>query len=209
MQEILLLLISFSAVFALGIIAARAWISLRTRAKGDELSPVENAKVRMKTSTALYRCRLISRDHNGWVFTAPMQRDHFVPISVGEQITCEVIANGGLIVFSTIVISRRAIEGSIVVAAPKSVKLQNRRDQTDRKQVDMDVVVAGKNGAVIDLSPGGARVKIQGFEREGNMVRIDLPTGESRGATVVDSKNDHLGSVIRLKFDEPITVSKD
>ena len=135
-----------------------------------------------------------------------MQRDNYVPISAGEQITCEIVAKGGLIIFSTVVSSRNSIEGSIVVAAPKTVKLENRRDQFDRREVDMDIVVAGKNGAVIDLSPSGARVKIQGFEREGNMVRIDLPSGESRGAVVVDSKNDHMGSVIRLKFDEPIEV---
>ena len=206
MQEILILLVSFSAVFALGAIAAKAVVSLGSRSRRDGCTPVENAKVRMKTSTALYRCRLISHDRNSWVFTAPMQRDNYVPISVGEQVTCEVIANGGLIVFSTVVTSRKAIEGSIVVASPKNVKLENRRDQSDRKEIDMAVVVAGKNGAVIDLSPGGARVKIQGFEREGNMVRVDLPSGESRGAIVVDSKNDHMGSVIRLKFDEPIEV---
>ena len=206
MQEILTLLVSFSAVFALGAIAAKAVVTLRSRSHRDGCAPVENAKVRMKTSTALYRCRLISHDRNSWVFTAPMQRDNYVPISVGEQVTCEVIANGGLIIFSSVVTSRKAIEGSIVVAAPKNIKLENRRDQSDRKEIDMAVVVAGKNGAVIDLSPGGARVKIQGFEREGNMVRVDLPSGESRGAIVVDSKNDHMGSVIRLKFDEPIEV---
>lgn len=206
MQEILTLLVSFSAVFALGAIAAKAVVTLRSRSHRDGCTPVENAKVRMKTSTALYRCRLISHDRNSWVFTAPMQRDNYVPISVGEQVTCEVIANGGLIIFSSVVTSRKAIEGSIVVAAPKNIKLENRRDQSDRKEIDMAVVVAGKNGAVIDLSPGGARVKIQGFEREGNMVRVDLPSGESRGAIVVDSKNDHMGSVIRLKFDEPIEV---
>ena len=206
MQEILTLLVSFSAVFALGAIAAKAVVTLRSRSHRDGCTPVENAKVRMKASTALYRCRLISHDRNSWVFTAPMQRDNYVPISVGEQVTCEVIANGGLIIFSSVVTSRKAIEGSIVVAAPKNIKLENRRDQSDRKEIDMAVVVAGKNGAVIDLSPGGARVKIQGFEREGNMVRVDLPSGESRGAIVVDSKNDHMGSVIRLKFDEPIEV---
>ena len=207
MQEILTLLVSFSAVFGLGIIIAKAYMVLRAKPRKDAYVPVENAKVRMKTSTALYRCRLVSTAASGWVFTAPMQRDHYVPIAVGEEITCEVVAKGGVLLFTTKVIARRPIEGMIVVATPKNIKLDDRRDKTDRNEVEMEVVVGGKPGAVIDLSPGGARVKIQGFEREGNMVRIDLPTGESRAATVVDSKNDHLGSVIRLKFDEPIEVN--
>ena len=206
MQEILTLLVSFSVVFGLGIVLAKAYLSFRARSCKDGFVPVENAKVRMKTSTALYRCRLVSTSASGWVFTAPMHRDHFVPVSVGEEITCEVVAKGGVLLFSTKVIARKPIEGTIVVATPKNFKIDDRRNKTDRSEVQMEVVVAGKTGAVMDLSPGGARVKIQGFEREGNMVRIDLPTGESRGALVVDSKNDHIGSVIRLKFDEPIEV---
>lgn len=209
MQEILLLLVSFSAVFALGLGLAKVYMVLRAKPRKDSYTPVENAKVRMKSATALYRCRLISHDSNTWTFTAPMQRDTYVPVPIGEEVTCEVVAKGGVLLFSSKVIARKAIEGTIVIAAPKNVKLDDRRDKTDRAEIEMAVVVAGKTGSVMDLSPGGARVKIQGFEREGNMVRIDLPTGESRGATVVDSKNDHMGSVIRLKFDEPISVSKD
>ena len=206
MQEILTLLVSFSLVFGLGLIIAKFVMASRSKPRKDAYTPVENAKVKMKTKTALYRCRLVSMDSSGWVFTAPIHRDNYVPVTVGEEITCEIVAKGGILLFSTKVIARKPIERMITVAVPKNMKLDDRRDKSDRSEIEMDVVVAGKNGAVIDLSPGGARVKIQGFEREGNMVRIDLPTGESRGAIVVDSKNDHMGSVIRLKFDEPIEV---
>ena len=209
MQEILTLLASFSLVFGIGAAIAFAIMTVRSQNRKAGMLPVPNAKVRMKTASSLYRCRLISSDRKGWTFTAPMQRDSYVPIPVGQEVTCEVIAQGGMLVFKSTVIARKAIEGFIVIAAPKSAKLENRRDKAERKEIDMAVVVAGKTGAVIDLSPGGAKVKIQGFEREGNQVLIDLPTGESRGATIVDSKNDHMGSVIRLKFDEPIAIIKE
>ena len=206
MQEILTLLLSFSLVFAIGYVGAKTFNALRSRPRKEEYIPVENAKVRMKTSGALYRCRLVSHSSKLWVFTAPMHRDNFVAISVGEAVTCEVVANGGLLLFTSTVIARKSIEGTITVAAPATIKLDNRRDKADREVVDMAVVVSGTSGEVMDLSPGGARVKIKGFQREGNIVMIDLPTGESRAAVVVDSKNDHMGSVIRLKFDEPIEV---
>jgi hypothetical protein len=177
MQEILILLVSFSAVFGLGIVIAKSYLTFRAKPRKDAYTPVDNAKVRIKTSTALYRCRHVSTDTNGWVFTAPMHRDNYVPVSVGEEITCEVVARGGVLLFATKVIARKAIEGTIVVAVPKSVKLDDRRDKTDRAEVEMEVVVSGKTGEVMDISPSGARVKIQGFEREGNMVRIDLPSG--------------------------------
>lgn len=209
MQEILILLGSFSAVFLVGYFAPRLLILGQSFAKKESRQPVENAKVRMKTASAFYRCRLISHGKEGWVFSAPMQRDIYVPIPVGEEVTCEVVAKGGLIVFKTQVIARRPQESVIVVAAPKSMSFENRREEDRREGFPMEVVVAGKNGSVMDLSPGGARVKIRGFEREGNVVRIDLPSGESRGATVVDSKNDHEGSVIRLRFDEPILVPSE
>lgn len=209
MQDLLTLLGSFSVVFLAGYLTSKFVISRKSNLQQEAYQPVENAKVRMKTSSSLYRCRLISHSAEGWVFTAPMQRDTFVPIAVGEAVTCEVIGQGGLLVFQTSVIARRAGEGAIVVAAPKSVTLENRREESDRREIPMEVTVAGKSGSVMDLSPGGARVRIRGFEREGNVVQINLPTGEVRGATVVDSKNDHVGSVVRLRFHEPIQLASE
>jgi len=209
MQEILILLGSFSAVFAAGFYASKLLARTKSYLGREARQPVENAKVRMKTSSSLYRCRLISHSSEGWVFSAPMQRDVFVPLPVGEEVTCEVVANGGLIIFKSKVIARRAQESSIVIEAPKSISLENRRDEDRRQEIPMEVTVGGKEGSVMDLSPGGARVRIRGFEREGNVVQINLPSGESRGAIVVDSKNDHEGSVIRLRFDEPILVPSE
>jgi Flagellar protein YcgR len=207
MPEFLTLILSFSAVFTVGFVAAKGYLAMKALPNKDSHKPVENAQVRMKTSDALYRCRLISSDANGWIFTAPMHRDNFVPVAVGEEVKCEVVANGGLLIFTTKVIARKPIEGTIIVAAPKSVELDNRRTHLSRREVAVEVVIGGKSGSVMDLSPGGARVKIQGFEREGNMVRVDMPGGESRGATIVDSKNDHLGSTVRLRFDEAIEIN--
>ncbi len=206
MQELITFLASFAGVFAAGLLLARLHAGRKFSFKRSKCQPTENAKVRMKTSDALYRCRLISHSDTEWVFSAPMQRDMYVPIRVGETVNCEVVGNEGLIIFQSQIIARRAGEAAIVVAAPKAVSVENRRDNDRREGIPMDVVVGGKTGSVMDLSPGGAKVRIRGFEREGNIVRIDLPFGESRGATVVDSKNDHEGSIIRLRFDEPILV---
>lgn len=209
MQEILTLLAGFSAVFAAGYLAARLFSGGKSIFRKNDFEPVENAKVRMKSASALYRCRLISHGPDGWVFSAPMQRDSYVPIPVGEVMTCEVIGKSGVMTFQTAVIARRSKEGVIVVSAPKNVNVQNRREGNRREGLPMEVMVGGKSGSVMDLSPGGARVKIKGFEKEGNSVRIDLPSGESRGATVVDARNDFEGSVIRLRFDEPIRVPNE
>lgn len=209
MQEIATLTISFAAVFTAGVLCAKMFFAGKFSINKKNLDPVENAKVRMKTSSAFYRCRLISFDNEEWVFSAPMQRDMFVPIPVGEVVTCEVIGQSGLLTFQSKVIARRSENPSIVIEAPKNISLDERREELRNEDIRMDVTVAGKTGTVMDLSPGGARVRIRGFEREGNLVRIDLPTGESRGATVIDSKNDHEGSVIRLRFDEPIDVGQE
>ncbi|MBS1700711.1 MAG: flagellar brake domain-containing protein [Armatimonadetes bacterium] len=209
MQQLLLLLGSFAVVFFAGFYASKIFIGSKFSFRNRKWKPVENARTKMKTGSALYRCRLLSYNDTEWVFSAPFQRDVHVPIPIGADVTCEVVAEGGLLIFQSQVIARRADQKAIVVAAPMKASLEERRQGDRRDDVPMEVVVGGKNGSVMDLSPGGARVRIKGFEREGNIVRIDLPSGESRGATVVDSQNDGIGSTIRLRFDEQITVPSE
>jgi c-di-GMP-binding flagellar brake protein YcgR len=209
MQAILTLTAIFSAVFVLSYGISSVVIFFKKNNKEDGHKPLPNAKVRLKTNSAMYRSRLIEVSEAGWVFAAPMQRDSYIPIPIGEEMICEVMARGGVLLFSSSVIARRSVEGSIVVATPKKTQLKNRRDQTRRVDLPLDVTVGGHEATVINLSEGGAKVRIRGFEREGNVIRVSLSSGEARAATVLETAHDSAGSVIRLCFDEPISVPKD
>jgi hypothetical protein len=209
MQALLSLVGLFSIVFAFsyGICSLVIFIKRKKPAGGHQ--PVENAKVRLKTSSAMYRSRLLEWGPDGWVFAAPMQRDSYVPIPIGEELTCEVMAKGGVLLFTSKVIARRSGEGALVVACPDKPTLSNRRDKSRRIDLPMEVVIGGQDAAVINLSEGGAKVRIKGFEREGNVVRVALSNGEARAATILETSNEGNGSIIRLCFNEPIALPKD
>lgn len=169
-------------------------------------TPVENARVRFKTSQAVYRSRLISFDDKQWVFAAPMQRDSYIPVPVGEECVCEVVARGGVLIFSSKVIARQSQEGRIVIEAPTNPKLKNRREGARRIDIPMKLLVGNHGGEVLDVSSNGAKVKLSGFQKEGQTVRVDLPDGESRAATVIESTHDSIGSTVRISFDRPIQL---
>jgi c-di-GMP-binding flagellar brake protein YcgR len=169
-------------------------------------TPVENARVRFKTGSAVYRSRLISHDDKQWIFAAPMQRDSYIPVPVGEDCVCEVVARGGVLIFTSKVVARQSQEGRIVIEAPVNAKLKNRRDDTRRIDLPMTVQVGSHDGEVIDVSTTGAKVKLNGFQKEGQTVRVDLPDGESRAGTVIESTHDSVGSTVRISFDRPIQL---
>lgn len=193
-------------VFLIGFLLAKAFSRKSIAEAKRNREPLENAKVRFKTADAVYRSRLITHGPDGWVFAAPMQRDSYVPVPIGKECVCEVVARGGVLLFTSKVIARQSEEGRIVVEAPVNPKLKNRRDDPRRIDIPMKMLVGNHGGEVIDVSTNGARVKLSGFQREGQTVRVDLPDGEIRSATVIESKHDNLGSVVRLNFDQPIQL---
>jgi hypothetical protein len=206
MQEMLAIIGMLTIVFLVGFLLAKVFGHKSALNARRRRTPVENARVRFKTSSAVYRSRLISHDEETWVFAAPMQRDSFVPVPVGEECVCEVVAHGGVLVFTSKVIARQSQEGRIVIEAPVKPKLKNRRDDDRRADIPMRLLVGNIGGEVINVSPSGAKVKLEGFQREGQTVRVDLPGGESRAATVIESTHDSVGSTVRLAFDRPIQL---
>jgi hypothetical protein len=205
-HQFLELLGSFCLVFCFGYGITYVFVAMRNKHDLSKRQPLENAKVRFKTSTNLYRTRLLEAGNVEWVFAAPLQRDSYVPIPIGIEIVCEVVARGGVLIFTSIVTDRDSDRGAIMIKAPVSPKLMDRRDEIRRVDIPMQLLVGGSTGEVMDLSAGGARIKIRGYEREGKVINIELPHGENRKATVVDTHNSETGSVIRLKFDRPIAL---
>ncbi|MEI7577161.1 MAG: flagellar brake protein [Armatimonadota bacterium] len=195
---------SLTIVFLVGYLLAKAFGRKSVLDARQRRTPVDNARVRFKTSSAVYRSRLISHDDKQWVFAAPMQRDSYIPVPVGEECVCEVVARGGVLLFTSKVIARQSQEGRIVIEAPVNPKLRNRRDDARRIDIPMTLLVGNHGGEVLDLSTNGAKVKLSGFQKEGQTVRVDLPDGESRAGTVIESTHDSIGSTVRISFDRPI-----
>lgn len=206
MHQFLELLGSFCLVFCFGYGITYIFVTFRNKHDQARRQPLENAKVRFKTATNLYRTRLLEYGETEWVFAAPLQRDSYVPIPIGSEIVCEVVARGGVLIFSSVVTDRDADRGALMIKAPVSPKLMDRRDEIRRVDIPMQLVIGESTAEVMDLSSGGARIKIKGYEREGKVINISLPDGDERRGTVIDTHNSETGSVIRLKFDRPIAI---
>lgn len=163
--------------------------------------PPANAKMRVRTGDAIYRCRFVGEGTDGWAFSAPLQRDNYVPISIGQSVSCEVTTDAGVVVFESRVKGRRADPPAIVISPPREVRNLNRRDNERRPVVGKsEISVDGMPGTLLDLSRGGAKLRMRRAPVRGARVGLTLPTGESLIADVLESEPSLGGAIVRLRF---------
>lgn len=163
--------------------------------------PPVNAKMRVRTADAIYRCRFVGEGTDGWAFSAPLQRDNYVPLNIGQTVSCEVTTDAGVVVFEARVKGRRADPPAIVVVPPREVRNLNRRTDERRPVAGKnEVSVDGTPGTLLDLSRGGARLRMRRAPVRGARVGVTLPTGESIVADVLESEPSLGGAVVRLRF---------
>lgn len=200
MQDFLKLVGSFTLVFALSY-ALTFMFTQFLKKRHPELVPAENDKIRFKTSEGMFRCRYVREDVEGWHFSAPMQRDHYVPLAVGTELTCEAITQHGVLIFESTVINRRLDPARIVVTAPAEIKIIERRDrQRVTDMAEMDITIDGQKGKLIDRSSGGIKVVLGGFLKEGEAVEVNFPNGEFRHARVVATDRTRGETIARLAY---------
>ena len=201
MRDLVNLLLSFAVVFGASVaIAFAAGAALRRWRR--PFVPQEGAKMRVRSGDAIYRCRFIGEGTDGWAFTAPLQRDRYIPLAIGQQVSCEVTTEAGVMVFTTRVKGRRADPPAIVLAPPRQVSGLNRRS-SERKAAEgrTEVSLDGLPGVLLDVSRGGARVRMRGKPPvKGSRIGIRLPGGDSMVADVLESEPSMGGAVLRLRF---------
>ena len=163
--------------------------------------PPANAKMRVRTADAIYRCRFVGEGTDGWAFSAPLQRDNYVPLNVGQTVSCEVTTDLGVVVFEARVKGRRTDPPAIVIVPPRDVRNLNRRND-ERRPVDgkNEIMVDGVPGSLLDLSRGGAKLRMRRAPVRGARVGFTLPGGESIPADVLESEPSLGGAIVRLRF---------
>ena len=200
MQDFLKLIGSFTLLFALSYALAFMFTQLQKR-RQPSLVPSENDKMKFKSSDGMFRCRFIREDAEGWQFSAPMQRDHYVPLSVGTVVVCEVVTSEGILHFESTVINRRLDPARIVIKKPENPSLVERRNRirvTD--MAEMDLSISGKKGKLLDRSSGGIRIALTGSLDEGATVEVKFPNGEMKSARVVASERSLGETIARLAY---------
>ncbi|HEY3781988.1 MAG TPA: flagellar brake protein [Fimbriimonadaceae bacterium] len=195
----------FAIVFAVSIGASYFITSLRVKRKNVELLP--NTTLQIRSGEGIYRSKFLGDNASGWIISAPLSRDAYVPLRVGEKITVVGPTEHGLKHFQTEVLLRDSDTHELTIKIPDRMSNVERR-QSFRvdKFLSPSALVEGQPATLLDLSEGGARVVLHDPLKRGERTAIELLGADKMYAWVVDSSPANPGYVIRLRFEEPLTV---
>jgi len=143
------------------------------RRRSDVLAP--GSAVRLRTPDGVYRTRYAGSSRQGLVFAAPLQRDAYVPISVGATVTVEAPSDKGILLFRSRVAARSTETHELILEAPDRVFQEDRREHDRDRGSDASISVEHAAGWLCDQSPNGLRFRSDRRFESGERVRIDLP----------------------------------
>ncbi len=211
MKDVLELIGWMALVFAASVGASYAFHTAVGRWRAPRLDPT-GAKLRLRASHGVYRCRVLQADGGEWVVSSPIQRDAYVPLQVGESLTVEWPTPRGVVLFRTRVVARDAVDHTFRIVGPGAVRPQERRGEPRTTEFPIDrVAFDGQPAELVDLSARGCRLRTRFAPSPGNRVRVDLPWSnvpafgavlEQRAACFDGSP----GVEVRLVFEERVPV---
>lgn len=118
---LLLLALNLCAFLLALSLSALVTRTVLNRRRPDIVIPREGAALRIRAESAVYRSRFLGAGRHGWSFSAPLQRDNFVPIRVGERLVIEAEGPFGRLLFRSVLVDRDGTSGQMTVDIPKRV----------------------------------------------------------------------------------------
>ncbi len=185
-----------AGLFLASVMLGAFWVARRRKRPA---SPLPGAPLRIKAAEAFYRTRLCGISDQGWWIDAPLQRDAYVPLQVGESIVVEATTSEGVLRFRTVVTSRDLEGHRFLLAAPMSPQFQDRRE-AKRQQSEASAKIEGEYVRVFDYSAHGMRCDMVPKIRRGERVLVELQGREIFGWTL------ETGRFLRIRFEEPFLV---
>lgn len=207
MLELLRLAFPFAALFTISLAVsylATRWAMNRKRVK----APVENAKLRVRAAAGVYRARFLGEVECGWRMSAPLCRDSYVPLRVGEELTIEAMAEEGVTLFHTVVIDRDAVDHTFTIRRPSQTFFSDRRSESRRGDVAGHAgMIEGLEASLINVSSQGACLASDARVRPGDCVEVSLPWLNGKvAAYVMASEGSQRFKRMRLRFHNPIAL---
>lgn len=175
MQDLATLIGYVFVLFAAAVAAGWLITSLKLGKKAAE-NPEVGTCLRIRGESGMYRSRLVEVRGPFWILSAPLMRDYYVPLRVGEKLNIEVPYQNGVVFARTEVKSRDAESHTFIVDRPEGARPIDRR--TDKRIYDLrdsSVVIEGVKSAIVNVSTGGLKVKTQRRFLPGERIQIDLP----------------------------------
>jgi c-di-GMP-binding flagellar brake protein YcgR len=212
MIDLLWLTAWFAVLFGLSVGASLLILSTRERARRRVDIPLF-APLRFRASGGVFRTRLVYADKNEWRLAAPLHRDAYVPLRVGEKLIVEHASAKGIVRFRSEITGRDAGEHTLAICPPSQPMLIERRQSKRLKLVPYAAVeIEGVPGRLVDVSEGGAKVELEsGRLSRGERVQILLPDKDHPAPAWVletgpSSDSRHAGPSARLVFEDPLDL---
>lgn len=207
LQAIQLFATAFVTSLAIGVGVSHVRLRKRRHVL-DEVRP--ETIVRLRSLSGMYRARFLAKDRAGIHISSPMQRDFFVPLRVGEEVSIEVPIEKGVVVFKTEVVSRDNDNHTFCLRAPAVPNMINRREEIRSVRFHGEQAFVNEEHAeLVDVSRSGARVLTFAKIEPGEVVRVAIPRFDaSQLAHVLDCTpaplQDRQGYQLRLRFIDPL-----
>src|ERR1044072_9376507 len=159
MQDLVSLILFFATGFTLsfGVAGVKVKIAKRQRKQAE---PEAGAICRIRAASGMYRSQVVRLGRSAWVVSAPLQRDSYVPLRVGEEVVIEAAGKRAAFVFRSEIIARDATTHELTLTRPDTVHEVERREHKRWPHlVGTKMSIVGVNARILDLSHGGARVE--------------------------------------------------
>lgn len=202
MTALLSLLALVAATFLLSALLSWALVTV-ARTRRARIAPLDNAVVRLRGPSGVYRCRLLRSGSDGWWVTSPLARNAYVPLRVGEALTAEVgVANGALL-FETRVLDRDPANHGLKIEPPRApMRIERRSEPRVRTLAGHPCEIDGERGEIVDTSERGVRLLTGLGLAKGDEVRLRMPDGGFAAGWVLETEpaafGDRQGSQVRV-----------
>lgn len=213
MEELLQLVGLVAIVFGLSMAISYA-MSASKRKRQSNLSLPENTSVRLVGPGGVYRSYFLRKSSKGLVFSAPLQRDNYVPVRPDECLMVQVPVEGSIITFRASVRNRDKDTHEITLNFPERVRQVDRRSEPrDRSLEGSEIALNSQTATLVDLSAYGAKVITLDDIKPGDTIRLDLPNdyGQAYGWALESSavaSNGRQARAVRIRFDTPLSGMK-
>ncbi|MBL8088138.1 MAG: flagellar brake protein [Chthonomonas sp.] len=207
MESILQTLQFFALSFVLAMAFGYVVTQYRLRGRRHFLEGIApEAVVRVKSECGVYRARFIGWREGHLEVSAPLQRSHFVPLRVGQELIIEAPVQDKVVLFHTEVISRDPRRHSFILEKPEAPSVVNRRESNRIvRYAGTEALLNEEPAELVDVSIRGGKFLSKGTFNAGDVVRVRIPElGANVLGWIIDcipvAYDEGQGTCTRIRF---------
>lgn len=188
-------------------VSGYALVRLKNRPQ-EHLPAIEGCTVRIKCDGTLYRTRLTGFQGRDIVVAAPLSRDSYVPIRIGQAATLELLSKKGVLLIQTRLSKRNSATHELVFEGGNPSSLIERR-AADRVEFNPSarIWLNDASGELLDFSEKGGKARASGNFFKGERISVLLPWQKDvlyAWVISVEPTGDEV--VLRFLFEEPASL---